>query len=383
MRILLSGVAIEGGGAEQVMQDLARGFAARGHDVVVAFLEGTDSIVPQLESKGIDCRRLLARRELAEHWWSDITPRCIIQFRDLLREVRPDIVHTHVPRPSMWLALGKRLARTAIPMIYTEHSVQSVYSARGVIAHRVFLPVTEHVTCVSETVRDSFIGTWRWPDHAVTVIYNGIESTRVHQTKPAHVVKSELGIGADESLVCNIANVRDSKGHDVLAHAVRILVEENSRPALCVVAGGLTHEPRTVKALREQIRRLHLEDRLILLGRRDDVPDLLAACDVFCLSSRHEGLPITVLEAMAAGKPVVVTDVGGCAEVVVDGHTGIVVPSENPGALAKAIGTLLANPERAHEMGRAGWTRVNEYFSVQTMVDKHLALYGRVIDGRE
>jgi glycosyltransferase involved in cell wall biosynthesis len=109
------------------------------------------------------------------------------------------------------------------------------------------------------------------------------------------------------------------------------------------------------------------------------VPDLLNACDVFVLSSRQEGFPITILEAMAAGKPVIATDVGGCAEAVVDGEAGLIVPPETLATLADAILSVLADPERAQAMGASGRERVQREFTVDRMVDQHLELYRRML----
>jgi glycosyltransferase involved in cell wall biosynthesis len=140
----------------------------------------------------------------------------------------------------------------------------------------------------------------------------------------------------------------------------------------------MEHEPATVETLRKAIAAHGLEDVVALLGRRRDVPDLLHAADVFVLSSRQEGFPITILEAMAAGKPVIATDVGGCSEAVVHGETGLIVPPENPDALANAIIELLEDRDRSAAMGAAGRERVEREFTVDRMVEQHLEVYERL-----
>ena len=137
-----------------------------------------------------------------------------------------------------------------------------------------------------------------------------------------------------------------------------------------------------MEAIRGAIAEHHLEETGKLLGRRRDVPDLLNAADIFVLSSRQEGFPITFLEAMAAGKPVIATDVGGCAEAVADGETGLIVPPENPQALAEAISALISDPGRARAMGEAGRSRVKSEFTVDRMVEQHLELYQSIIGAR-
>lgn len=381
MRILQAGVAIEGGGAEQVIQDLGLGLAARGHEVIIAYLEGTDDVVPSLEAAGIECVRLLERRQLAEHWWSDITPECILQMRKLLLRHRPDIIHVHIPRPSMWMGLASRLVPHAPPLIYTQHSLHSSLTARGDLAHKAFLPRTAEVICVSEAVRAEFVERWSRFRGGVTTIHNGISPDRVRPGASRRDARSALGASEDARIICNVANIRHLKGHDILAQAIARLQTVDT-DIQCWCAGGFDHEPNTTQRLRSLVERLGIDAQMKMLGPRSDVPDLLNASDIFVLASRQEGLPITILEAMAAGKPVVATDVGGCSEVVRSGESGFIVPPEDPVALADAIERLLTDPELSARMGAAGRKCVTEDFSVDAMIQKHLQVYEHVDAGQ-
>lgn len=378
MRIMLSGVAIEGGGAEQVIQDLARGFATRGHEVMVAFLESTDAVVPELEALGIRCERLLPRRTLADSPLADFTPSCIPGFRRLLKSFAPDVFHAHVPRPTLWASLGLRTMRRRPPFIYTEHNVQEVYPRWAQWVYRSFLPLVDRVISVSEAAARSFAA--QWPRAASPVrIWNGIETGRVAPTREPAMVREELHIEAAAPVLCNVANLGYRKGHDVLIDTIARLAA--AIPELqCWIVGSFEHEPPMVEAVRAAIANGGLSETVKLLGRRRDVPDLLHAADIFVLSSRQEGFPITILEAMAAGKPIVATDVGGCAEAVVDGETGLIVPPEDPAALAEAIASLLGDPERARAMGAAGRERVQREFTIDRMVEQHLELYTQALE---
>ncbi|MGB9802180.1 MAG: glycosyltransferase [Desulfofundulus sp.] len=124
------------------------------------------------------------------------------------------------------------------------------------------------------------------------------------------------------------------------------------------------------RVLEEESRALGLEGRLFFTGERRDIPQILSLMDVFVLPSTTEGLPLTILEAMAAGKPVIASRVGGLPEVVVDGETGFLVPPGDPQALARALAQLLVNRQKAEEMGQKGKQRVMQHFTVQTMVRK-------------
>lgn len=378
MRIMLSGVAIEGGGAEQVIQDLARGFAARGHEVMVAFLESTDAVVPELEALGIRCERLLPRRELARSPLADFTPSNVVAFRRLIASFLPDIIHSHVPRPTLWAALALRTMRRRPPFMYTEHSIQEVYPRWGGPIYRIFLPVTRAIVAVSDAAATSFARRWGRYRGSVRRIWNGIDPDRLTPRRSRAEIRRELGAPEDTPILCNVANLTRPKSHLTLIAAMARLRPTTS-DLQCWIAGSFEHEPAMVEAVRAAIADSGLSQTVQLLGRRRDVPDLLHAADIFVLSSRQEGFPITILEAMAAGRPIVATDVGGCAEAVVHGETGLIVPPEDPPALAEAIASLLADPERARAMGKAGRERVQREFTVDRMVEQHLELYERVI----
>ncbi len=378
MRILLTSVAIEGGGAEQVVADLATGLAASGHEVGVAFLEGTDARVPALEEAGIECHRLLSRRQFAESALSDFTPSCITRFRRVVHDFRPDVIHAHVPRATLWMGLAKRIFRLRVPLVYSEHSIQETYPSWIPWVYRAFLPASDHVVAVSEAAGASFRRRWGWGEDRVTPIWNGIGIGRIAASRTAEAVRNALGCAPDAPVACNVANLTAPKAHSVLITAMS-QVHGRLPEARCWVAGSPHIDYGAAERARECLAWLGAEEYVSLLGARSDVPDLLGACDVFVLSSRQEGFPITILEAMAAGKPVVTTDVGGCAEAVVDGETGVVVPPENPEALAEALEYVLTHPDEARRMGEAGRRRVEEHFTVEAMVRKHVEVYERVV----
>ena len=381
MRILLVGVAIEGGGAEQVIVDLARGLHARRHVVMVAFLEGTDRIVPTLEADGVRCRRLLKRQRFAAGPLADLTPSCIFGLRHIIREFAPDIIDAHVPRPTMWAAQAQRLVSPRSAFVYTEHSIQTVYPSWAKWVYRSFLPVTDHVIAISQAGADSFKDRWGWSDERVTRIWNGIGAGRVVPSKRSAVVRESLGAPAGCGVICNVANLTSPKAQEILVRAMAELHPEVPE-VRCWIAGSPELEPPTAGMVAAEVTSRRLEPCVQLLGPRRDVANLINAADVFVLSSRQEGFPITILEAMAAGKPVVATDVGGCAEAVVDGKTGLIVPPEDPHALAEALRRVLTHPEEARRMGEAGRRRVLANFTIEHMIDQHVEVYERVIAGR-
>jgi glycosyltransferase involved in cell wall biosynthesis len=159
-----------------------------------------------------------------------------------------------------------------------------------------------------------------------------------------------------------------------LLAALARLAEEGLRPALWIAGQGPARP-----ALEKLARELRLEDRVRFLGQRSDVADLLSACDVFILPSRHEGLGVAALEAMAAGRPIVATRVGGLAEAVVHERTGLLVPPEDPAALATALARLLRDPALRARLGAEGPARIAEGFRADDLVEAYERLYGEVL----
>ncbi|HET7841072.1 MAG TPA: glycosyltransferase family 4 protein, partial [Terriglobia bacterium] len=181
---------------------------------------------------------------------------------------------------------------------------------------------------------------------------------------------------ASARLVGMVANLRQSKGYEYFVQAARLVV--NSFPEARFVSVG-EKEEHMAAGLADMVRQLDLDDRFTFLGFRSDVPEVLADLDVFVLSSVSEGLSIATLEAMAAGRPVVVTQSGGPEELVADGRTGRLVPPADPAALAAGICELLKNPGLAMLLGRNAQEESREKFSVSRMIAEYESLYQRCL----
>ncbi|MFP4322208.1 MAG: glycosyltransferase [Anaerolineales bacterium] len=231
---------------------------------------------------------------------------------------------------------------------------------------RALNPWTDAIVTNSVYVRDR-IAAQGVPAHKLHVLYNGIDTTRY---APGADRRADLfGIPAARPVILNVGRLAPEKGRDVMLHAARLLVQQNE-PPLIVFAGEGRASWR--EALEQLAADLGITQHVRFLGIRDDVPDLLRASDVVVMSSRRaaygESCPNVVLEAMATGKPIIGTDVGGTRELIQDGSTGYLIPPEEPTVLAARLEVLLNDPAQRQALGALGLRQVQQHFSFSQMI---------------
>jgi glycosyltransferase involved in cell wall biosynthesis len=195
-------------------------------------------------------------------------------------------------------------------------------------------------------------------------------------------VRGELGIGEDETVFVAVGNARPEKGFEDLLAAASAMQQKGGQPAWRVLVAGKMDDGPYVEALRQQHSEASLQDSVLFLGFRSDVPALYAAADVFVLSSRSEGLPMVLLEAMTAGLPVVATRVGGVPEAVPQA-AGVLVPPAEPDRLAEAMSALASDVDRRSAMGAAAREHALEQYGVERMAREYLDVFSRVVARRD
>jgi len=218
------------------------------------------------------------------------------------------------------------------------------------------------------------------PQHRVTTVRSGIAQGMAPSDGEGTEVRERLGISNGDCVVGIVAHILPHKGYDDLIHALA-LVKEKVPHVRCMIVGE-TPRKRFLQRLLQLAERLSVRDRLTLAGVQEDVAPFLRAMDLFVLPSHTEGLPITILEAMAAGRPVIATSVGGIPEVVRDGETGLLVPERDPRRLADAVLRLLETPGLAKAMGEAGRKRIEEAFTLEREARQTSLLYGQLLGAR-
>lgn len=362
-RILILIKGLGRGGAEQLLASAAPHLDVSRFDYEFAYvLPQKDQLAGELRAEGFPV-----------HCLGGASPNWLRQLRRLAREHEINLVHSHLP----YVGIGARLARPATRSVYTEHNVWRAYRRATSVANRFTLPLEDHVFAVSDHVRASIrpplpLGrAVRMP--TVETLYHGIDLGAVAGWLTLDGVRAELDIPASAPLVCTVANLRAEKGLHNLILAADVVRRSFSDVRFLLVGQG-----RMERQLRELARQLRLERTVVFVGYRTDAPRIAAACDVFAMSSIHEGLSIALIEAMALGRPAVVTDAGGLPEVVTDGREGFVVPADDPGAMADRIVKLIEDPSLRARMGQAGRER-SHAFDIRTAVQRMEQVYEELL----
>jgi glycosyltransferase involved in cell wall biosynthesis len=304
--------------------------------------------------------------------------RAVAASRALLRDVRPRILHTHMAKAGSVGRTAALTLRDRPVLIHTFHGhVLDGYFSRGVSAafvavERALARRTDVLVAVSDEIRDQLLelGIGR-PEQWRTIPLGLDLDDLLDRSEPSGVLRRELGIG-DAPLIGMLGRLVPIKDIETALRAVARVPDAH----LALVGDG--DERASLEALRDE---LGLSARVHFLGWRHDIGDVLTDLDVALLTSRNEGTPVALIEAAAAGRPAVATDVGGVRAVVDDGVTGIVVPPGDVDAIAAALGTVLGDTERAAQLGAAGRDHVRDRFSGARLVADIGALYDELLRG--
>ena len=345
------------GGLERMVERLCVALKLRGVDSLVIAYLGDGPVRSSLEQHGV--RTLVVKQGPGVH------PRLILRLRSILRRERIDICHTHHLGPFVYGAPAALLA--GCRRVHTEHSHEFYDAPRRRWLGAMMSPLAE-VVAVSPEVSEYRA---RFPG-ACRVIPNGVP---LPPSDPAMRVRGRamFGIAEDRFVVGCAARLSEEKDHAGLLQAFARFGRTEPRAILACAGDG---------PLRSELRRLAedmaLGDRVLWLGALQDMRHFYSALDLCVLNSTREGLPLSLLEAMAFGIPVMATEVGGVGELLA-GDTGVLVPPREPMRLATALEALAADPERAKCIGQRGERLVRSNYSVDRMVDRYLALYRSLV----
>lgn len=347
------------GGAEQVVIRLAAGLDRRRFEPLICCLDERGSFAAQAEEAGVEVVAMGKKGPLDAG--------AAYRLARLFRSRRIQVVHTHLWGGNVWgrlAALGARVPKIVI----SEHNLDTWKKRHHFLIDRALAPATTRLVAVSHQVREFYeargVGRGRWQ-----VIYNGVD-TRLVPARGRGAAFLDLGLAPDTPVVALIGRLVPAKAPGVFLRAVaQAAVQVPALRALIVGDGPLRSE------IEAEALRLGLAERVVFMGIRKDVPELLAGLNAVLFSSVREGLSLTMLEAMAARVPVVATAVGGTPELITHGRTGLLVPPGQPEQLAQALVGLLLDPAASAAIQEAARTCVEERFSLASMVEAHEALY--------
>lgn len=293
-------------------------------------------------------------------------------FIRTLRADRPAIAHVHLTWPlAMKWPLSAALAARVPVVIASVHSAVPCRTNRWVLwQQRQIATRIDRYIAVSGSVAERCAAWFGWPPERFTVIPNGIEVDAVSGGDRS-AGRARLGVPGDVPLVLAMARLDPLKGLDTLVRAAADVPD-----AIFVLAGEGADRAR----LTDMITQARLTDRVLLPGHLSGTPDLLAACDLLVLPSRSEGLPLSLLEAMATGTPIVATDIPGIAAVIDPERTGVLVPVDDAPALASAISALLADPAKRDRLADAARAEVHDRFRAEAMVARTAKLYAELLE---
>ena len=355
VRVMIVIHGLETGGAEMMVLHLARELSRAGHPVRVVSLHGDETDVAGLMRRaGVDV--------VALNKAGGPDPRTVLRLRAQMRDFSPAVVHTHLPVLEYVLPAARLYGRR-VRIIHTVHNL-----AREETRHRVLRAVNRRAfshgvvpVALNEEVRSSICREYSLPPSAVPIVGNGIDLD-------AFRAPARRGVdGAGARLLC-VARLAPAKNHALLLRTVARLRESGRDVSLTLVGDGPLRG-----ALEERARELGISQRVRFAGRRTDTPAFYRDCDLFVLLSDYEGMPMSIIEAMASGLPVVATRAGGVAELVDDGVNGALVEAD-AAAAAEAIAAICDDPALYARLSD-GAVRTSSHYSAEAMMEKYVDLY--------
>jgi glycosyltransferase involved in cell wall biosynthesis len=314
--------------------------------------------------------------------WNDL--KTFILFWSLIRRYKPHIVHTHTSKAGV---LGRLVAwLTRVPVIIHKPHGHVFYGHFGPRLSRFFLfiegllgGITDHVVALTPMEARDYRTLRVLTADQISIIHSGVELNRYHITaKKRQQKKKELGILPDSLVIGYVGWLIPIKGVSYLVRAMKNVAEKYPKSLLVLVGKGDNKGAEEMR-IKEQVKNLGLADRVYFLGWRSDVDEIMGCFDIFVLPSLNEGMGRVLVEAMAAGLPIVASRVGGIPDLVKDGKNGLLVPPADPAVLADAISSLLENKETRKRMGKAGRKMCRQY-STEAMVEQIDDLYMELLE---
>jgi glycosyltransferase involved in cell wall biosynthesis len=353
------GMAI--GGMERVIMELCRYVDPTRYRLSICCISKRGPLADRMESEGVEVVFCENQSKFGKYFRG-------FELGRVFREHKVDLLHTHHMPAFIDSTLGSVLARVPI-LINTDHCKQYPIELQWQVLEKGCSLLADSIVAVSEHTRDELIQYQRIAPSKLQVIRNGIDVTFTRPETPA-AIRRELGIAADEIVIGTAARLEAQKGLDLLIDAAPLILKVLPKARFVIVGGGSLEND-----LRARAAALGLGSAVVVTGYRTDAVDVMRTFDCFVQTSKFEGMPMALLEAMALEKPIVASSVGGVPEVVEDGVTGTLLRDRAPETLAQAVLNFLVEPAVGSRYGLAGRARYERYFTARAMVSQYERLY--------
>jgi glycosyltransferase involved in cell wall biosynthesis len=367
VRILLLSTSMGMGGADQQLLSAALGLRERGHEVRIVSLTPLGEMGARALAAGLVTESLEMPRGVPD-------PRGLARLVWLVRAWRPTVLHSHMLHANL-LARAVRLFAPVPAVVSTIHNIYEGGRLR-MLGYRLTNGLVDHITIISQAAADRFIRERIVPAGLLEVVPNGVDTERYRRVAAGtrEGLRRSLGLGTEFAWLA-VGRFETAKDYPNMLRAfARVRGERPDAVLLLVGRGSLQAETEALA------RNLSLGNSVRFVGTREDVPEFMTVADGYVMSSAWEGMPMVLLEAGAAGLPIVTTRVGGNEEVVLDGATGFLAPSGNDEALAAAMLRLMALPEgERRAMGSRGRDHVRQHYGLGRVVDRYEAAYREIL----
>ncbi len=365
MSILMVINWLEYNGVMRYLTDLSNAYAEKGNKVIVISAGGNyiNGLDKKVQHKVVESIPQTAKASITQ------TAKVI---EEICLKEKVDLVHCNTPTGLEAAALARK--GTKVPVIFTVHSVPMW--GNPIIGSEIDKMADEVIT-VSNFIKQHLIKTGLI-SRKIKQIYLGIDTKKFKEGSLDPSAKASLGIKKAERVVMCVGRLYVTKGIDYLIKAIPIVLEKRNDIKVVLVGGGI-HREQYEKLAKD----LGIKNKVLFLGNKDNVEELLRIADIFCLPSIRDNFPFSILEAMAEGKPVIATKVGGIPEAVVDKVTGLLVPPRNVRELALATNSLLEDSNLAKRLGSNAKKRVKEKFMFGRMFDETHSAYEKVLERKE
>jgi sugar transferase (PEP-CTERM/EpsH1 system associated) len=350
------------GGLERLVLDIVEKTSQPFQPIIICLKENGD-LSNNIEKLGIKVLNLNKNDRF--------DPKSIYKLYNLLKKEKISIVHTHNFAASLYGSLSARIAGIPV-VIHTEHGTHLYPQFRRRFIRKIISILIDKTVSVSDQIKQTLISQDHISKNRIMTILNGVDINKYSHKCDTEIKNKRKELNIDEKIkvIGIVARLSAEKDHENLLQAFSIVTKDIQYVNLIIIGDGILRDE-----LEKKSKKLGLEDKVFFLGLRQDIPELLSIMDLFVLSSIREGIPLTILEAMVAGLPIVATSVGGIPEVIINEETGILVPSKNPTALANAIVRILSDSSLAQRMGSKGNERIKETFSIQRTIAEYERLY--------